>query len=347
MQKFDNLIVGAGLAGVWTAYRFMQEKKTFVLLDLKEKNTSSRVAAGIYNPLLAKRQKVSYNAKNLYPNLYSNYHELEVFLQEKFCHKHHVSYIIENLRELNDWASLSDSDWFSDFVRVKNERISDLVVSDFGYIDILDSGWVDIPLFLDAFLSKIHAPNMFLNQAFDDNYLVVNQDNFQYEDFLFDHVVFCQGTAIDQNKYTLNIRLKPAKGEILTIESQEHLSQMIPQNGVFLLPVSEKKYKVGSNFTWDNLDNIPSESAKLEIIQKLCKWYKAPFEITNHVAGVRPSSLDRRPILGRLDFHPKAFILNGFGSKGVSHAPYYSKMLSRLIYGNVNVDKDVDVSRFK
>jgi glycine/D-amino acid oxidase-like deaminating enzyme len=188
---------------------------------------------------------------------------------------------------------------------------------------------------------------MFLNQAFDDNSLVVNQDNFQYEDFLFDHVVFCQGTAIDQNKYTLNIRLKPAKGEILTIESQEHLSQMIPQNGVFLLPVSEKKYKVGSNFTWDNLDNIPSESAKLEIIQKLCKWYKAPFEITNHVAGVRPSSLDRRPILGRLDFHPRAFILNGFGSKGVSHAPYYSKMLSRLIYGNVNVDKDVDVSRFK
>jgi glycine/D-amino acid oxidase-like deaminating enzyme len=347
MQKFDNLIVGAGLAGVWTAYRFMQEKKTFVLLDLKEKNTSSRVAAGIYNPLLAKRQKVSYNAKNLYPNLYSNYHELEVLLQEKFCHKHHVSYIIENLRELNDWASLSDSDWFSDFVRVKNERISDLVVSDFGYIDILDSGWVDIPLFLDAFLSKIQVPNMFLNQAFDDNSLVVNQDNFQYEDFLFDHVVFCQGTAIDQNKYTLNIRLKPAKGEILTIESEEHLSQMIPQNGVFLLPFSEKKYKVGSNFTWDNLDNIPSESAKLEIIQKLCKWYKAPFKITSHISGVRPSSLDRRPILGRLDFHPKAFILNGFGSKGVSHAPYYSKMLSRLIYDNVNVDKDVDVSRFK
>jgi glycine oxidase len=347
MQKFDNLIVGAGLAGVWMAFRFMQENKSFVLLDLIDENNSSRVAAGIYNPLLAKRQKVSYNAKNLYPNLYSTYHELEILLHQKFCHRHQVSYIIENLRELNDWAALSETDWFGDFVMIQNERISDNVISDFGYIDILDSGWVDIPLFLDSFISNVHAPNLFFNQKFDDNSLIVNQDNFQYNDFLFDHVVFCQGTAIDQNKFTSNIRLKPAKGEVLTIESEETISHMIPQNGVFLLPISEKKYKVGSNFTWDKLDNIPTEAAKLEIIQKLCKWYKAPFEITNHIAGVRPSSLDRRPILGRLDFHPKAYILNGFGSKGVSHAPYYSKMLSKLIYDNIIVDKDVDVCRFK
>lgn len=346
MQKFDNLIVGAGLAGVWMAFRFMQENKTFVLLDLKDENNSSRVAAGIYNPLLAKRQKVSYNAKNLYPNLYSTYHELEVLLDRKFCHRQHVSYIIENLRELNDWAALSESEWFNDFVLIRNERIADAVISDFGYIDILDSGWVDIPLFLDSFVGHISAPNLFLNQKFDDNGLIVKNDSFQYNDFSFDHVVFCQGTGIDQNKFTSNIRLKPAKGEILSIESDEKIADMIPQNGVFLLPISDKKYRVGSNFTWNKLDNIPTDSAKLEIIQKLCKWYKAPFEITSHVAGIRPSSLDRRPILGRLDCHPKAFILNGFGSKGVSHAPYYSKMLSKFIYDKGNIESEVDVKRF-
>lgn len=346
MQKFDNLIVGAGLAGVWMAFRFMQENKTFVLLDLKDENNSSRVAAGIYNPLLAKRQKVSYNAKNLYPNLYSSYHELEVLLHQKFCHRHQVAYIIENLRELNDWASLSEAEWFSDFVMVKNERIADQVISDFGYIDILDSGWVDIPLFLDSFIANIPSPNLFFNQRFDDNKLIVNNDNFQYNDFTFKNVIFCQGTGIDQNKFTSNIRLKPAKGEILTIESEEHISDMIPQNGVFLLPISDNKYRVGSNFTWNKLDNLLTEEAKLEIIQKLCKWYKAPFEVTNQVAGVRPSSLDRRPILGRLDCHPNTFILNGFGSKGVSHAPYYSKMLSRFIYDNGMIDEEVDVKRF-
>jgi glycine/D-amino acid oxidase-like deaminating enzyme len=346
MQKFDNLIVGGGLAGVWMAFRFMQEKKTFVLLDLKDENNSSRVAAGIYNPLLAKRQKVSYNAKNLYPNLYSSYHELELLLHQKFCHRHHVSYIIENLRELNDWAALSESEWFADFVMIRNERISDGVVSDFGYIDILDSGWVDIPLFLDSFVAHISAPNLFLNEKFEDNNLIVKSDSFQYNDFTFDHVVFCQGTAIDQNKFTSNIRLKPAKGEILSIESEEKIADMIPQNGVFLLPISDNKYRIGSNFTWNKLDNIPTEEAKLEIIQKLSKWYKAPFEITQHVAGIRPSSLDRRPILGRLDCHPNAFILNGFGSKGVSHAPYYSKMLSKLIYDNGGIENEVDVNRF-
>ena len=347
MQKFDNLIVGAGLAGIWTAFQLLKKNKSFVLIDLVENNNSSRVAAGIYNPLLAKRQKVSYNANNLYPKLAQKYHEMEVFLHKKICYKYHVAYLIESLRELNDWAALSESEWFGDFVSLKNERISDQIVSDFGFVDILDSGWVDIPAFLDAFVAKVESPNLFLNQKFNDDSLLINSHNFEYEQMEFEHVIFCQGTGISQNKFTEYIQLKPAKGEIISIRSEELVSEIIPQNGVFLLPISNNNYRVGSNFSWTNLDTIPTEEAKNEIIQKLSKWFKAPFEIVKHVAGVRPSSLDRRPILGQLNAHPNLFLLNGFGSKGVSHAPYYSEMLVKFIYDKAPIDKDVDVSRFK
>src|SRR5690606_20804408 len=105
-------------------------------------------------------------------------------------------------------------------------------------------------------------------------------------------------------------------------------------------------YKVGSNFQWNDLDYTTTEAAKNEIIQKLTKWYKGPFEIIGQVAGIRPSSLDRRPILGQLNFHPKAYILNGLGSKGVALSPYYSKMLMDFITDQERIDADVDVKRY-
>lgn len=346
LKKVDNLIVGSGIAGVWMAFRMITHSKTFAIIDERDGNHSSRIAAGIYNPVLSKRQKVSFNARNIYPDLGKKYHELELYLHKKVCHKHHTAYILESLRELNDWAALSETDWFNDFVMIRNERISDNIISDFGYLDIQSSGWVDIPLLLDTFIDRIHSPNYYMNERFDESLLKCTDEGFEYNDIIADNIVFCQGTGIEKNALTSNIKLKPAKGEILEIEVDDLFDDVIAQNGVFMLPISPKKYKIGSNFTWEDLSIETTESAKEEIVQKFSRWYKGEFEITKQVAGIRPSSLDRRPLVGRLDFHPKAFLLNGFGSKGVSHAPYYSEMLYKCIYEGKEVDRDVDVKRF-
>ncbi len=346
LKRVDNLIVGAGLAGVWMAYRLLKNNKSFAIFDEKENNHSSRIAAGIYNPVLSKRQKVSFNASLIYPDLGKKYHELELYLHKKISHKYHSAYILESLRELNDWAALSETNWFSDFVMLRNERISDHIVSDFGYLDIQESGWIDIPLLLDTFLEKVHPPDYYVNGKFDTADLICRDEGFEYKEFFTENIIFCQGTGISSNPLTSNIKLKPAKGEILQIEAEDSFDDLVPQNGVFMLPMGHHKFRVGSNFTWEDLVPGNTEAARNEILQKFTRWYKGPFEITGQTSGIRPSSLDRRPMLGRLDFHPRAFLLNGFGSKGVSHAPYYSEMLYKLIYENVDVDRNVDVKRF-
>lgn len=345
--KTDNIIVGAGLAGTWIAYQFLKTSKSFVLIDEMGHSKSSFVAAGIFNPILANRQKISYNADEIYPNLGKKYHEIEHYLHEKFYHHHPVSYIIDSLRELNDWAALSESHLFKDFVIMTNERIGDQIISDFGALEIQDSGWVDIPHFLSAFRKKIHEPNVFLNESFDPGQLIKTDDGFTYKNIESKNIIFCQGTAIKDNPLTANIQLKPAKGEVLIIKSEEHVEGIIPQNGVFLLPLGNNLYKVGSNFEWKNLDFNPTENAKNDILAKLTKWFKAPFEIVDHQAGVRPSSNDRRPIIGRLPDTHNAFIFNGLGSKGVALAPYYSELLCKYIYDGVELPAEVDVARLK
>ena len=331
---------------MWMAFRCQQGNRTFALYDEPSKNSSSRVAAGLYNPVLSKRQKLSFNASAIYPPLGRRYQVLEQHLGEKVCHHLHTAYILESLRELNDWAALSESKWFSDFVQLKNERISDHILSDFGYLDIQDSGWVDIPKMLNAFVARIQAPSLYVQEHFDADALISRDGGFEYKGIEAEHIVFCQGTGISTNPITAGIRLKPAKGEILNIEADDRVEGLVPQNGVFMLPLGHDTFRVGSNFTWEDLSTESTEAARNEIVQKFTRWYKGPFHIASQVAGVRPSSLDRRPLLGRLDFHPNAFLLNGFGSKGVSHAPHYSEMLYRLIYEDKLVDRDIDVKRF-
>jgi glycine oxidase len=343
----DNLIVGAGLAGVWTAFHLMQQNKSFALVDVPSQNHSSRIAAGIYNPLLAKHQKRSYNADKLYPGLSEKYHEMEHYVHEKFCHKHPILYIIESLKEMNDWAALAEEEWFADYVMLYNERISDHIVSDFGHIEIQESGWVDIPKMLDAFLHHVKSPNVYQELKFDASKLEIQEKGFTYQNINAEHIIFCQGVGMLDNPFTKDIPLKPAKGEILHIEANDAIEACIPQHGVFMLPIDENIFRVGSNFSWDELTDTTTLEAKEEIVAKFTKWYKGPFEITKQVAGIRPSSLDRRPILGRLKFHPNAFILNGFGSKGVALAPYYSKMLTLFMYNEGLIDNEVDVNRIK
>ncbi|MCC6818510.1 MAG: FAD-binding oxidoreductase [Bacteroidia bacterium] len=347
IRNVENIIVGGGIAGTWMAYQFVKASKSFVLIDAEGHSKSSFVAAGIFNPIIPAKQKISYKADEIYPFLSKKYHDLEGFIHEKVLHKDRISYIIDSLKELNDWAAQSENHIFKDFVIMRNERIADHVISDFGVLDIQETGWIDIPLLITSFRKKLIEMNAYLNEDFSPNLLHFDEKGFDYKNLRATNIIFCQGTAALQNPFTANIGLKPAKGEVITIKSNETIQGSIPQNGVFLVPIGNDLYRVGSNCSWSNLDFNPTSEAKNEIINKLTKWYKAPFDIVDQIAGVRPASLDRRPIVGQLNFHSNAFVLNGFGSKGVALAPFYSKMLYSNIYDETPIDNDVDVSRFK
>ena len=73
-----------------------------------------------------------------------------------------------------------------------------------------------------------------------------------------------------------------------------------------------------------------SELAKLEkkeLLEKLETFLKCDFKIVDHVAGIRPTVVDRRPLVGRHPEHQNMYVLNGFGSRGVLIGPYASNQL--------------------
>jgi glycine/D-amino acid oxidase-like deaminating enzyme len=124
-------------------------------------------------------------------------------------------------------------------------------------------------------------------------------------------------------------------------------AEKVINKGVFILPLGNDIYKVGSTYEWDDLTEQPTEKGKAYLIEKLQKVLKIPFEIIDHQAGIRPTVLDRRPLIGLHPQHPALGVFNGMGTKGVMLAPYFAKQLVDFLENNLPLDKEVDIARFK
>ncbi len=82
------------------------------------------------------------------------------------------------------------------------------------------------------------------------------------------------------------------------------------------------------------------------LISKLKTFINCDVEVVEHVVAIRPTVVDRRPVVGtHLDFK-NIHILNGLGSRGVMIAPYVSQKLFNSIENNTPLDSEIDVSRF-
>ncbi len=103
----------------------------------------------------------------------------------------------------------------------------------------------------------------------------------------------------------------------------------------------------GSTYNWDDLTDIPTEQGKEEILQKLYKYIRVPVEVVAHIAGVRPTVADRRPLIGMHPLHKQLGIFNGMGSKGVMYAPLLAAQFSAHLSDPTNtIYPEADIQRF-
>jgi len=89
-----------------------------------------------------------------------------------------------------------------------------------------------------------------------------------------------------------------------------------------------------------------SAEGRAELIEKLDSLIKTPYEIIDENWGIRPTTSDRKPMLGSSQDHPSVVIFNGFGTKGVSLAPFFSAQLADWLIDKGEIEPAVNVGRF-
>lgn len=343
-KTVDYIIVGQGLAGTWIGFQLIKKGYSIMVVNHSSLSNSSWVAGGLYNPLLAKRQKLSYLAHEIYPHIESVYEEIETYINHSVLKAEPIQYIIESIEELNTWSVLCETEAYKPFVKIIDFVDVPSIDAPYGVVQIQHSGWVNIPELLQAFRAKLVAETAYLDEVFMQEDLLINAEGVNYKGIKAKGIVYAQGTPTFHQGI---IRLKPAKGEILRVNIPQLEFSFIPQQGVFMLPLGDGNFKIGSTFEWKDLSDRTTEEGKEQLLKKWQNYYKGAFTITGQEAGVRPSSNDRRPILGALDQDNKSFVFNGLGSKGVALAPYFSLQLANFITEGTAIDKEVDLKRFK
>ncbi|MEO8085799.1 MAG: FAD-dependent oxidoreductase [Bacteroidota bacterium] len=344
MRKVDFIIVGQGIAGTFLSWFLLKNKKTFIVIDEQKQASASKVAAGIIHPITGRRMVKAWMADTLIPFAQHTYQEMEAHFSRKIFHPFPIIELLSTAKEYNDWMSRSEDAGMQPYIEnMKAENLYSEVLQHFSQkIIVKKTSWVNIGTFLSTFRDFILEEKMIEEEKFDHDQLVLENDEVRYKDMRAGKIIFCEGVEALHNPFWKMLPFLPAKGEILIVEAKMNLQHILNRK-IYILPIGNNLFKVGSTYTWKFDDANPTIEAREFLISQLKLILKIPFEVVDQMAAVRPTVKNRRPFLGLHPEHNQIGIFNGLGTKGCLLAPFFADHLAGFLCGRNELMKEVDV----
>lgn len=342
----DYLIIGSGLAGISFSEMALQKGKSILVLDNSSQN-SSKIAAGLYNPVILKRFSEVGHAKEHLMVMKEFFSVLEKKLNTQVDFKMPILRKFFSIEEQNNWFAASDKVNLAPYL--SNQLISkkfESIDSPFGYGEVLQTGYVDTALLLEKYKYYLITNQLFLKESFDYGLLQEETDGIRYKDIQARHIIFAEGFGMHVNPYFQHLPLDGTKGELLIIKAPLLDLDVILNTSLYILPLGNDLFKIGATYNWDDKTALPTEAGKNELVQRIKEIITCDFEIMEHHAGVRPTVKDRKPLIGTYEHHNSIHILNGLGTRGVMLGPAMAKALFENIEYQKPLDSFVDIKRF-
>jgi len=342
----DYLIVGSGLAGISFSEIALQNHKSLLVLDNNSQN-SSKIAGGLYNPVILKRFSEVGQAKE---HLHIMIDFLSILEKKLDCAVHFEMPILRkffSVEEQNNWFTASDKANLAPFLSTNliSKKYSS-IDSPFGYGEVLQTGYVDTALLLLKYREYLIKNNLFFQESFDYSLLQEQSESIRYRGIQAKHIIFAEGFGMHANPYFKELPLDGTKGELFIIKAPQLNLDVILNTSVFILPLGNDLFKIGATYNWDDKTDLPTEEGKAELVKKIKEIINCDFKIVEHLAGVRPTVKDRKPLVGTYSNHDSIHILNGLGTRGVMLGPAMAKALFENIEYQKPLDKAIDIKRF-
>lgn len=303
------LVAGAGLAGTLLALDQHQRGHPIEVWDDASGAGCSRVAAGLFNPLLGPRMSADPGGWDLLEPAYRRWEEL---LGTRFFHPLTIK-----------------RPWVGSKVTAAHFPRSGLgwsaAATDEG-VCIEGGGWVNIPVLLDA------ARTFFRQQG------LLREQRLTTGEAIGRRVVWCGGL----DDFTSGVwgldpmvegRWQGIRGDVLTVEAPECHQSWISIGSRFLLPLGGGRFRWGATHEIDVVTREEKPPMRERLVAELCLVPGiGEFRVVDHQWGIRPASRSRKPLIGRHSQHRDWFLFNGFAGKGVSTIPRYLGSTDPLIW---------------
>lgn len=344
MIKKHFLVVGAGVSGLFVAKQLHGLGHTFTLID-NAQNKSSAVAAGLINPLVFRRMNLSWRANEFLPYLIQEYRFLEEVSSSEFFHAVTIRRLFSSEQERQFWLdkySLPEYEPFMHPISQLDDNYA-LTKNEFGSGRVKQAFFVDTIPFIDKTKKWLSTVGEVIEEQLD--YTNIDPVYATYKRKSYSGIIFCEGVHVRENPWFNYLSVNATKGEVLTIKSAELPEDESLNRKCFVLPIGNHTFKVGSTYVWNTYNDQVTDEGRKSIQSNLAYITDSSYEVIHQQAGMRPTTFDRRPFIGKHPNYDKLYVMNGLGTKGYMLAPLLSAEFCNWIDGNGELHPEVKLDR--
>lgn len=332
MRHTDAIIVGQGLAGALLARALRRRGLQVVVFDPAPGHTSSRIAAGVMNPVTGRRLVKAWRADEFLAFAKKTWRQIEQELGLPLCHDLPVVWALPDVKAENDWLARCGDPLYRPYLRESApEGLVPQWVAPAQHFGLTaGSGRVALAAFLDAFAERLEKEERLVRRAFRHDRLRLSANGtWQYEEWTAPRVIFCEGSALAHNPFFAEAPLRPVKGEVLHVRLEAPLPPFMLKRKVMLVPLSEYGLMwVGATFVNDTHDRQPTAEGRRYLEAHLREAIRCRYEVVGHRAGVRPVTPDRRPLMLRHPTLDGLWCFNGLAARGTMTAPLLAEEMA-------------------
>ena len=344
MIEKDFIIVGQGIAGTCLAMRLLQLGKKILIIDEGKEHSASLVSSGIINPVTGRQFVKSWMIDDFLQTALTFYTDLETVLDVDIINAIPVLRALHNPAEENQWFGQSGK---KDHDSYLGEITTDAGLMGHFKNDIVfglvkNSYLVNISTLIKAARHYFRKMGLLLQDSVSSNEFRMGA-SIEWRDYSATTIIFAEGWKVVNNPFFSHLPFSPCKGEVFICNIDHYDIDAIVKNKKFVVPLSNGTHWIGSTNEWEFDDEEPNSIKQNELQNYLEEVLNRPYEILQKMTGIRPTTIRRRPIIGRHPSHSNVYLFNGLGTKGVSLAPYWSERLISLMLKNHELDPEVDL----
>ena len=349
LNEYDYIIVGQGIGGTLLSWFLKKRDKTFLIIDNQHHQAASKIAAGIINPITGRKYVKSWRIEEFLPFANQTYADLSEYLSIPIARPKNIYRGLYSIKDENTWETRKLDPIAGKYIinQPDTSEYEGKINGILSYGALRDSLQVKLGDLIESYRSRLNEERLILEEKFDFEQLIFEEDGVRYKNITAKSVLFAEGYQAQFNPYFNYLPFEPAKGDVLLIKIEGHPFENILRHKIFIAPIDECHYWVGSDYRWTFEDDRPNPLKKAEMVEKLNEILNVPYEIVSHVAGIRPCVKGRRPFLGKHPEIPKLAIFNGLGTKGASLGPFWANHFIDHLENSSDLDPEVDIRRFE
>lgn len=345
MKEVDYIVVGLGIAGLSFCEKLLENNKSFIVFN-NAKESSSLISAGIINPLVLKRFTPVWNAHEHISTAFPFYKNLSEKLNIEILEEFPMFRIFNNVEEQNNWMVASDKEELKNFLKPKIEKNTNPAINaPFGLGKVNQTGRVFSDVLIKKYSEFLLENDRLLSETFDYSLLSETEDSIHYKNISAKKIVFSEGAYVRNNPFFPKQLLIPNKGEFIVLKVPNLQFHAMLKSSIFIISLGNDLYKVGATYDREDSSYVTTSSAREELLNKFEKIITAPYEVVSQVAGIRPTTKDRRPLLGALKESNRKVFFSGLGTRGFISSPSLAHKLYNHLEHNEVLLREIDIKR--